>query len=307
MRPADDRRLRCAGDLTSALLLLPVPSVGRRPHGAAGASASKGGQLCCGCSRQLQAFQCTAAQAAPRRSGMDAIIWAWTTALGWPSPHTLPMRHAHAMPNRTLPASPANPPCQSTRQANSLHTQHARRLPSFHLSLCFAHPLSPQRRFDLALFFLFFSYPSHHSHPACSSAFFLFAPVLLAISKSILSRAFCRRSIALAVGPCLQSSSTQSTTPPSRFDPPDPRASSTPPDENTRRACCLLFPRVSFVLSPWHWTAGVFRAFGALRGTDSMQTSTRTSSRRRPGPGREPGRGPGCGLGLGLEDMGWIM
>ena len=213
----------------------------------------------------------------------------------------------HAMPNRTLPASPANPPCQSTRQANSLHTQHARRLPSFHLSLCFAHPLSPQRRFDLALFFLFFSYPSHHSHPACSSAFFLFAPVLLAISKSILSRAFCRRSIALAVGPCLQSSSTLSTTPLPRLDPPDPRASSTPPDENTRRVCCLLFPRVSFVLSPWHWTAGVFRAFGALRGTEPMQTSTRTSSRRRPGPGREPGRGPGYGLGLGLEDMGWIM
>ncbi len=125
MRPADDRRLRCAGDLTSALLLLPVPSVGRRPHRAAGASASKGGQLCCGCSRQLQAFQCTAAQAAPRRSGMDAIIWAWTTALGWPSPHTLPMRHAHAMPcqiapyRRPLPIHPANPPA---RQILSIHS-----------------------------------------------------------------------------------------------------------------------------------------------------------------------------------------
>ena len=106
MRPADDRRLRCAGDLTSALLLLPVPSVGRRPHRAAGASASKGGQLCCGCSRQLQAFQCTAAQAAPRRSGTDAIIALGTTALGWPSPHTPCPCHAKSHPTGV--------PCQST-------------------------------------------------------------------------------------------------------------------------------------------------------------------------------------------------
>ena len=231
----------------------------------------------------------------------------WAGPLHTPSPcpcEPCPWPCQIAPYRRPLPIHPANPPA---RQILSIHST----LGAFPVFTCpSALPtLSLHSAASTSLCFSFsFPTPPTTRTPRAPLPFFSLRPCCLRFQKSILSRAFCRRSIALAVGPCLQSSSTHSTTPPSRLDPPDPRASSTPPDENTRRACCLLFSRVSFVLSPlpldcWCFPCLWCSAWNRVH----ADLDPDLALRRRPGPGREPGRGPGCGLGLGLEDMGWIM
>ncbi len=191
-----------------------------------------------------------APQAAPRRSGTDAMTALGTTALGWPlSTHPPHARACHAK------SHPTGVPCQSTLpnpRTGKFSPDTARSAPSQFSPvplLCppslSTAPLRPRSLFP----FLFLPLPP--LAPRVSLClFFSLRPCCLRFRKSILSRAFCRRSIALAVGPCLQSSSTTSTTSLPRHDSLDPRASSTPPDENTGRACCLLFLRVSFVVSP---------------------------------------------------------
>jgi hypothetical protein len=168
---------------------------------------------------------CSAAQGRP---GTDAMVALGSAALGWTFP--------------TLPA------CQSTRQANSLQT-HARRLPSFHLSCCLLRTHSPQRRrFDLALFFLFFSYPSTARTARAPSAFFFsLRPYCCDFKRSILSRAFCRRCLPPFVVGASRSRLRQSTATTSRLDLPDSRASTTPPHKNTGCACYLVSLRVSWI------------------------------------------------------------
>lgn len=142
---------------------------------------------------------------------------------------------------RPLWAGPS-PPCQSTRQANSLQT-HARRLPSFHLLA--SHTLHSAASTSLSLFpFLFL--PLHRPHRPCS-AFFLFCARTAAISKEASFRVpFAVVVFRLFVVGASRSLLRQSTPTTSSLDLPGSRASTIPPHKNTGRACCLVSLRVSW-------------------------------------------------------------
>ena len=144
-----------------------------------------------------------------------------TTALGWPSPPTLPrpmpMPCQIAPYRRPLSIHPANPP---VRQILSIHST----LGAFPVFTCpSALPtLSLHSAASTSLSFSFsFPTPPTTRTPRVPLPFFSLRPCCLRFRKSILSRAFCRCSIALAVGLCPQSSSTQSTTPLLRLDSPN--------------------------------------------------------------------------------------
>ncbi len=199
-----------------------------------------------------------------------------TTALGWPSPPTLPrpmpMPCQIAPYRRPLSIHPANPP---VRQILSIHST----LGAFPVFTCpSALPtLSLHSAASTSLSFSFsFPTPPTTRTPRVPLPFFLFAPVLLAISKKHPFACL----LPLFYRPCCWSlpavflDTVDNSPPASRLS--RPPASSTPPDENTGRACCLLFLRVSFDLSRWHWAPSVFPAFGTLRGIEPCRHSTWT-------------------------------